>query len=162
MKRMALSTGGQQSINIATIEQIQSLTDQLRHAAAEQGFRALQLYECRTKDDSRAFRQWFDGLSITQRIWLPKHTNTDRADEIQQLLGRETELVVYDASNGVDPRLLAAAAGTLLAGGQFLLLTPPLLHWHNTYDAEYDTENSRFLARLSAQIQQHCLSLIHI
>lgn len=156
MKRMALSTSGQQSVNIATIEQIQSLAEQLRDSAARQGFRTFQVFECHHREDSHVFRQWFDALSETQRVWLPKRTNMDRADEIQQLLGTETRFVVYDASKGVDPRLLAAAAGTLLAEGQFLLLTPPLLEWHNTYDSEYETHNSRFLARLSAQIQQHC------
>ena len=154
---MSLSTSGQQSINNVTAEQIALHARQLAAAAGRHGHRAFLLLECPHKDDSSTLRQWFDGLSEKRRLWLPEKNNADRTDQIQHILGTETTLVVYDATQGVDPRLLAASSGTLNSGGLYLLLTPPLKLWPQTFDHEYGVSHSVFLQRLAQQIKQQCV-----
>lgn len=106
-------------------------------------------------------RQWFDSQPEKHRLWLPQQNTTDRTDQIQQLLGTETMLVAYDARHGLDPRLLAASAGTLAAGGLYILLSPPLSQWGDTYDQEYGTTHSVFLQRLAQHFKDQCVPSTH-
>ena len=159
---MSLSTSGQQSINYITVKQIASHAEQSATTAGRHGHRAFLLFECAHNDDTSTLRQWFDDLPEKRRLWLPEQTRVDRTDQIQKLLGTESTLVVYDATQGVDPRLLAASAGTLAAGGLYLLLSPPLEHWANSFDQEYGTSHSVFLQRLAQHFRQQCVpSPIH-
>jgi len=153
---MSLSTPGQQSINSTVISEFESYAEGLKCDAVNNSHRVFLLFECQHPADALILRAWFDRLPETQRTWQPQQSKTDRTDQIQKLLGTETELVVYDATRGVDPRLLAATAGTLSAGGLYLMLTPPLHIWANTHDHEYDIAQSVFLDHLSNHIQQHC------
>jgi len=153
---MSLSTSGQQSINRVTVEQIFTHAKQLIAVAKTHGHRAFLLFECHHSNDIHLIRQWFDALSEKRRLWLPQQTSADRTDEIQQLLGTESSLVIYNATDGFDPRLLAASTGTLNAGGLYLLLTPPLNTWATQFDAEYGNSHSVFLQRLALEFKQHC------
>lgn len=47
----------------------------------------------------------------------------------EQLLGAEYDRVIFDASHGLYPDALCAAAGSLSAGGMFFLLIPDVIHW---------------------------------
>lgn len=67
------------------------------------------------------------------QLWLgpeaPSGVTPIKPSEVPSWLGRETGLVVVDCRAGLDPDHLAALAGTLRAGGLFVLLTPPLADW---------------------------------
>ncbi|MCP5326715.1 MAG: tRNA(Met) cytidine acetyltransferase [Oceanospirillaceae bacterium] len=47
----------------------------------------------------------------------------------EQLLGAEYDRIIFDASHGLYPDALCAAAGSLRAGGLFFLITPPAAEW---------------------------------
>ena len=51
-----------------------------------------------------------------------------------QLLGGESDTLVYDAHGGLDPDSLGAALGALRGGGLLILLTPDLDTWANLPD----------------------------
>ena len=74
------------------------------------------------------------------------HSNSDIGDEINNILGSENSCVVFDAKCGFDERLLAASAGTVVAGGLFVLLAPPLNTWR---------EESLFLHRFVGCLFRH-------
>jgi len=55
----------------------------------------------------------------------------------RQWLGRETDLLVWDGWQGNPPDSLAALSGTLIAGGLWFWLMPPLPEWHQFDDPDY-------------------------
>lgn len=55
----------------------------------------------------------------------------------RQWLGRETDLLVWDGWQGNPPDSLAALSGTLVAGGLWFWLMPPLPEWHEFDDPDY-------------------------
>lgn len=57
--------------------------------------------------------------------------------QAHRYLGRELDLLVYDARGGFDPNALAALVGTLRAGGLLVLQTPPLPEWPDYRDPDY-------------------------
>lgn len=56
---------------------------------------------------------------------------------VRELLGSESDLLIYDAFTGFNPDHFAAITGTLKRGGLLLLLTPPLSQWAEFNDPEY-------------------------
>ena len=58
-------------------------------------------------------------------------------DKAKQLLGTETQLLIYDAYSGFNPDAFAAVCGTVAGGGVVVLLTPELDEWHNYLDPDY-------------------------
>jgi tRNA(Met) cytidine acetyltransferase len=70
-----------------------------------------------------------------QRVfWLgatvpSKGPNMTLVRQKSQLLGSECDVLIIDAFDGLDWDLLAASAGTVKAGGLWLLLTPPEHQW---------------------------------
>ncbi|TMP36245.1 GNAT family N-acetyltransferase [Pseudoalteromonas rubra] len=68
---------------------------------------------------------------------LSQHTQLPGAcwpEHLHQVLGQEYSCVVYDLYSGVLPNKLAAAAGTVQAGGLLILLAPELSQWHSWCD----------------------------
>ena len=59
------------------------------------------------------------------------------ASQAGQWLGRELDLLVWNAEGGLNPDALAALAGTLSAGGLWVLLAPPLDQWGSWNDPDY-------------------------
>lgn len=55
----------------------------------------------------------------------------------RQWLGRETDLLVWDGWQGNPPDSLAALTGTLMAGGLWFWLMPPLPEWSEFEDPDY-------------------------
>ncbi|WP_125720292.1 GNAT family N-acetyltransferase [Pseudoalteromonas rubra] len=55
-------------------------------------------------------------------------------EHLHQVLGQEYSSVVYDLYSGLLPNKLAAAAGTVQAGGLLILLAPDLSQWHSWCD----------------------------
>lgn len=104
------------------------------------------------------------GLETRDVLWVGRAPPRCRATQVAPdraltVLGREWETVLVDGWLGLDPDVLAAAAGSLRGGGLFLLLAPPLETWARRSDpaarriAPYpwtaDQLSGRFPARLA-------------
>ncbi len=96
-------------------------------------------------------------LSIKQFICLSNQKSSTAEQlpirQANKLLGRETELLIYDAHGGFDADALGASSGTVRGGGLLLLLTPPLKQWPSLPDAEaqrffQNSNDSPYLKRL--------------
>jgi len=96
-------------------------------------------------------------LAIETPIWLSSQPGNSGEQltlrQANKLLGRETELLVYDAHHGFDADALGAVSGAICGGGLLLLLAPPLSQWPTLPDAEAlrffsVTDHSPYLARL--------------
>ncbi len=81
-----------------------------------------------------------------------------------QLLGRDLDLLVYDAHGGFDPDAFGAAAGAIKGGGLLILVTPPLADWPALPDPQTEriavwphapeSLSGHFLARLVRVLEQ--------
>jgi tRNA(Met) cytidine acetyltransferase len=81
-----------------------------------------------------------------------------------QHLGRELDLLIYNAFSGFDPDAFGALSGTLRGGGLLFLLTPPLSQWQEFHDpdiaritvAGFEPEeiSGHFLSRITGILQQ--------
>jgi tRNA(Met) cytidine acetyltransferase len=77
------------------------------------------------------------GATVPGLAQLPATTAGPALLQVQQksqLLGSECDVLISNAFDGLDWDLLAASAGTVRAGGLWLLLTPPAhdwTHWPN-------------------------------
>lgn len=60
------------------------------------------------------------------------------AKQTHQLLGQENDCIVFDCWSGFNPNGFGQVAGTLVAGGIFVLITPPVSTWQFFNDPEYD------------------------
>lgn len=63
-----------------------------------------------------------------------RHIHRSKADS---LLGNDTENVVINCFDGLNPNLLASISGTLKGGGFIVLLTPSLQSWASFDDPDY-------------------------
>ncbi|EXJ13397.1 tRNA(Met) cytidine acetyltransferase TmcA [Imhoffiella purpurea] len=80
------------------------------------------------------------------------------------LLGRDLELLVFDAHSGFDPDGFGAATGAVRGGGLLVLITPPLDHWPQIPDPQAEriavwphaaeSVGGRFLARLVRTLRE--------
>lgn len=59
------------------------------------------------------------------------------AKQAHQLLGRECQGIVFDSWSGFNPNGFGQVVGTLVAGGVFILITPPTDQWWCFDDPEY-------------------------
>lgn len=101
-------------------------------------------------------------LHASPVLWIsdaaPEGAWSVAGPQARQLLGQETGHVVFDAYAGFNPDAFGAIAGTLRAGGLFIVLAPALADWPAYPDPEYaritvppwstDELIGRFLARL--------------
>ncbi|HET9679647.1 MAG TPA: GNAT family N-acetyltransferase, partial [Gammaproteobacteria bacterium] len=95
-------------------------------------------------------------LPDKQVLWLG---NADAS----RILGSEFSLIVFDAYTGFDADTFGMASGTLIGGGTFILLCPPLNDWPSYDDpaneklipfASEPLTHSRFLQRAVKILQQ--------
>jgi tRNA(Met) cytidine acetyltransferase len=79
-------------------------------------------------------------LNSTDTLWVGDAEDTAITtlsnDQALTQLGRECDLLVYNAHSGFHPDAFGALSGTLRGGGLLLLLTPPLAKWHIYIDPE--------------------------
>ncbi|MEJ6476142.1 GNAT family N-acetyltransferase [Pseudoalteromonas piscicida] len=96
---------------------------------------------------------------------LSNHTTLKQAswpEHLHQILGQEFDHLVYDGFSGILPNKIAAASGTVKAGGLLLLLLPELdtlEHWLDPAITRWSSEgqtpkHSHFLKRWQ-QLWQH-------
>ncbi len=74
-----------------------------------------------------------DALWLTERPLAVKVLPLNAAT---RLLGRNLDLLVYDAHGGFDPDGFGAATGAIRGGGGLLLLTPPAAEWPRQTDPQ--------------------------
>lgn len=94
----------------------------------------------------------------------PAGVRVSHRREAFQQLGRECEVLVFNAWSGFDPDAFGALTGTLRGGGLLFLLTPPAANWPCWTDPEYTRMcvvpwtasdiTGRYLQRLSGMLQQ--------
>lgn len=85
-----------------------------------------------------------DALSPVSGLWVGGDDDrphpvldTLAPRQVRQRLGTETPLVVWDGWQGNPPDALAAVSGTLVAGGLWFWLVPPLADWGAFADPDY-------------------------
>ncbi len=114
-------------------------------------------------------------LNGDNALWIgedgPSEIPSRENSQALQHLGRELDLLIYNAFSGFDPDAFGALSGTLKGGGLLFLLTPPLSQWQAFQDPEYaritvagyeTAETSgHFLSRIS-QILQKASSIVRI
>lgn len=57
--------------------------------------------------------------------------------ECLSLLGTESSYIVFDSYAGFNANTISAISGTLMGGGVFILITPPLQEWSAFADADF-------------------------
>jgi len=72
---------------------------------------------------------WFTQADSSAHVLIGTITHT-----IDQVLGREHDVVIFDAFSGFNPDAFAALAGTIKAGGVLILLCPVLATWQQMDD----------------------------
>ncbi|MCF2858829.1 GNAT family N-acetyltransferase [Pseudoalteromonas sp. SMS1] len=138
---------------------VSSLLRELAHARHRQllilcGSRHWTKTQYQAMTDNHADLVLSDNVHFEHAIW-PQH--------LHQILGQEFQFVCYDGYSGIVPNMLAAAAGTVKAGGLFVLLMPE----RTTLDTWCDpalskwlsegecTDSSLFLSRFAKLMTQH-------
>lgn len=111
----------------------------------------------------RCASEILEGLKPGRWLWLGEGPGTMPISAAQQHLGRELDLLVYDAHAGFDPDGFAAACGTLAGGGLLVLPAWPLDQWGRAPDPQrsrltvhpFDAEDigGRFLQRFSSLLR---------
>ncbi len=154
---------------VSNPNQFSTFVQDQRKLAYAYGHRSFVVLEPNESISETEIQAWLDTHSVAERTWHPgKNTGIDRADEINAILGTENLVAVYNACHGFDPRLFAATAGTVTAGGVFLLLVPPLKQWPSKQDVDYDAfpidesigassrKPSLFIRRVIRVLCRHC------
>lgn len=79
-------------------------------------------------------------LRREQTLWVTTHPPSGETAlsgaQARKALGREVDVLVFDAYSGFDPDAFGAACGTIRAGGLLLLLCPPFADWPRFSDPE--------------------------
>ena len=101
-------------------------------------------------------------------LWVsqqaPAGSNGAGSRDLHRYLGRETELLVFDAWDGFNPNAFGQISGTVCGGGLLILLCPELNDWHEYEDPEHkalvvepygvEAVGRRFIRRLVSLIHQ--------
>lgn len=108
------------------------------------------------------------GLWLTRQ--LPEYVTGNHQlvtrSRVTTLLGSESDCLVVDGFNGLNPDVVAALAGTLKSTGAMILLAPDLMEWGQYSDPEYQKITvfphdiadipGLFLQRLSKVVERYC------
>lgn len=145
-----------------------SLAERLRTEAARAGHRRLLVISGRAAWARQQAQTVLGSVQPRQPLWLGDANDASQTavplSAASQYLGRELDLVVFDAHAGFDPDAFAAISGALKGGGLMLLLIPACRDWPEAPDPErgrlavypYSEQDvgGRFLRRL-AQMFEH-------
>lgn len=112
----------------------------LAERAAGAGHRGLLVLSGDRQWGYAAARAVREALGRERALWLgvPSAEKPDAlpAARATQYLGRELDLLVFDAHAGLDPNAFAAISGTLTGGGLLVLVVPELAAWPARPDPE--------------------------
>jgi tRNA(Met) cytidine acetyltransferase len=118
------------------------LAIELQHEARQHRHRRLLLISGDPDLCREQARQVIAALAPEQPLWIgetaPKGVAGLHNRRAQERLGRELDLLIYDAFCGFDPNAFGALVGTLRGGGLLLLLAPPLAQWPGYPDPEHE------------------------
>ena len=113
--------------------------------------------------------------TFEERLWIGQRCDGETpsipAGKARQWLGRELDLLVFDAHCGFDVDAFGALSGTVRGGGLLVLLTPDIQKWQAFDDPEHrrmqvypESENAvtgRYLNRLAGLIKdEELLSIV--
>lgn len=113
-------------------------------------------------------QQYLSQHESQQALWItdqpPKPAHAIKSNEINCILGTETQSLIYDAHCGFNPDCFGVSMGMVMGGGLIFLCTPELETWPQFNDPDYQrfaiypyqTEQIKglFLHRLVQLIQQ--------
>jgi tRNA(Met) cytidine acetyltransferase len=144
----------------------------LRRARDSRQRVAVVLAEQRDRGQAMA-RQLLQAALTGETVWygerVPEGVSACFGREAFRLLGREIDVLVFDAWSGFDPDAFGALTGSIRGGGTLLLLTPPLADWPTYPDPQHaritvapysaGQISGRFLQRMVRLIRHdpHCL-----
>lgn len=90
-------------------------------------------------------------------LWIAKEW-PEPANRLQQIIGSESPLLIFNAHHGFDPNLFGAATGAIIGGGLILLLVPDFAKWRiksdpvssriTVYPHPPESISNRYIARL--------------
>lgn len=154
--------------------QVAAIAQDLKRRAEAHNHRGLLVLSGATAWCRRQAASLSESLGAEAKLWVgtavPGGIASLENRQALEHLGRELELLIYDAFSGFDPDALGALGGTLRGGGLLLLLTPPLCRWHDYPDPEhrrvavagYELEAIRghFLGRLAGILQNDPRALV--
>ena len=84
-------------------------------------------------DLAETFAQHGVNSTADSPLWIAKES-PEPPNRLQQIIGSETALLVFNAHHGFDPNLFGAATGAVVGGGLTLLLVPDFAQWHAKSD----------------------------
>ncbi|NOR51590.1 MAG: GNAT family N-acetyltransferase [Gammaproteobacteria bacterium] len=82
---------------------------------------------------ANTFIDHLSDLSTDSKLWIAQE-GPEPSNRLQQLIGGESQLLLFNAHHGFDPNLFGAATGTVTGGGLVLLLTPSFEMWRKKSD----------------------------
>ena len=118
-----------------------------------------------------AAEEKYPSLWVGDQHYRNENIPAIKASKVMGWLGRELELIVFNAFSGFDVDAFGAISGSLKGGGLFILLVPELNGWPSFNDPEHQRlavypkqasdVTGYYLSRLSKLIEEeHQLSLI--
>lgn len=139
---------------------VRTLADALQTDALAHRHRRVMLLAGDADWGRRCASDILEHLKPGRWLWLGEGSGTVSVSAAQQHLGRELDLLIYDAHAGFDPDGFAAACGTLVGGGLLVLPAWSPAHWKLAADPQrsrlcvhpYVAEDigGRFLNRFSS------------
>ncbi len=88
-------------------------------------------------------RQIIHNLNLDTVFWVSHRPSEGgspfKSSQLTTKIGQETKHIVFDMFSGFNPKIFTTVAGTLKAGGIFMILCPPFEHWAKFNDPFYAT-----------------------
>lgn len=89
---------------------------------------------------SSLIRAFYQHQHLTNGLWIGDGLACCEVisnKQVRQVLGKQYDVLIYDAHEGFDPNAIATVTGTLAGGGLLFLMVPQLESWPNRIDPEY-------------------------
>ncbi|MCY4043684.1 MAG: GNAT family N-acetyltransferase [Cellvibrionales bacterium] len=98
--------------------------------------------------------------NVSDSLWIDlQHDREIKA--YRNKLGCETQAVVFNAYQGLNPDLLGVSHGWVKAGGLFILITPPNAQWPHLDDRDYQRMDSEGEVQKPFRFISHCIQALN-